>query len=214
MTSVEETVVLSQPTKAYFIAKRIIDVIGAGVGLILLAPLFGLIAAAIKLDSPGSVFFTQTRVGKDGRHFRFYKFRSMCSDAEYLRKSIEHLNEVSGPVFKTRNDPRITAVGALLRRFSLDELPQLINVVKGDMSLVGPRPPLPEEVEDYEPWQMQRLSVTPGLTCIWQVSGRSDIPFDRWVEMDLEYIRRRSLLLDLKLLLLTIPAVISGRGAY
>lgn len=214
MTSVEEMATTAQPTRAYFIAKRVMDVVGAGLGLILLAPLFAIIGVAIKLDSPGPVFFVQTRVGKGGRHFRFYKFRSMCSDAEYLRKYVDHLNEVSGPVFKSRNDPRITAVGAWLRRFSLDELPQLINVLKGDMSLVGPRPPLPEEVEEYEPWQMQRLSVTPGLTCIWQVSGRSDIPFDRWVEMDLEYIRRRSLLLDLKLLVLTIPAVISGRGAY
>jgi lipopolysaccharide/colanic/teichoic acid biosynthesis glycosyltransferase len=153
-------------------------------------------------------------VGKDGREFTFYKFRSMHTNADLRRNELAHLNETDGPVFKMREDPRITAVGRILRRTSIDEAPQFWNVLRGDMSLVGPRPPLPSEVMHYDAKQWQRLMVWPGITCIWQVSGRSDLDFATWVDMDLEYIRRWSPWLDVALLLRTIPAVLSGRGAY
>jgi lipopolysaccharide/colanic/teichoic acid biosynthesis glycosyltransferase len=172
-----------------------------------------LIAIAVKLDSKGPALFRQTRVGKGGKKFVFYKFRSMFENAEQIRDSLMHLNEADGPVFKIRHDPRVTRVGHFLRRTSLDELPQLMNVLKGDMSLVGPRPPLPCEVEKYSSLQWRRLKVPPGVTCIWQISGRSEVPFDRWIEMDLEYIRGQSLWLDFKILLKTIPAVLLQRGA-
>lgn len=201
-------------SRVYMVTKRVIDVIGASVALLLLGLPMALVALAIKLESGGPVFYRQTRLGENGLPFRFLKFRSMVANAESIRADLEAVNEASGPVFKIRRDPRITPVGRWIRRTSLDETPQLFHVLMGQMSLVGPRPPLPEEVENYEPWQRERLAVRPGLTCIWQISGRSDIPFERWVELDIEYVRRRSLLLDLKILLLTIPAVLSGRGAY
>ncbi|MGD8239519.1 MAG: sugar transferase [Armatimonadota bacterium] len=178
------------------------------------APLFPLVAIAIRLDSSGPIFHWQERVGKDGVPFRLFKLRSMTVGAETVRTSLAADADVTGPVFKMRNDPRVTRIGRLLRKYSIDELPQLVNVLTGQMTLVGPRPPLPVEVEDYEPWHMRRLSVKPGLTCIWQVSGRSHVSFDRWVRMDIEYIENQSIWLDLKLLLRTIPAVLSGRGAY
>jgi lipopolysaccharide/colanic/teichoic acid biosynthesis glycosyltransferase len=153
-------------------------------------------------------------VGKDGRHFRVLKFRSMREDADLRLSEVQRLNEVSGPMFKIRRDPRITRVGGFIRRYSLDELPQLINVVRGEMSLVGPRPPLPAEVERYEDWQLGRLRALPGITGLWQVSGRSEVPFDDMVRLDLEYIRKRSLALDFEILMRTIPAVLSTRGAY
>jgi len=195
------------------VIKRLVDLIVAVVGMIIaLAPML-IIAIAIKLESPGPVFFVQTRVGKKGQKFQLYKFRSMYEDAEYRKSSLAHLNEASGPVFKIRNDPRVTRVGRALRKFSVDEAPQLINVILGDMGLVGPRPPLPCEVEEYSSHEWKRLSVRPGMTCLWQINGRSDVPFAQWVELDLEYIRRQSLWLDLKILVLTIPAVLLGRGA-
>lgn len=194
--------------------KRLVDIIGASVALVLLMPLFLICALAIKLTSAGPTLYPQTRVGKDGREFTFYKFRSMHIDAHRQRDELAHLNETDGPVFKMREDPRITPVGRILRRTSIDEAPQFWNVLKGDMSLVGPRPPLPSEVLHYDGRQWQRLMVWPGLTCIWQVSGRSDLDFATWVEMDLEYIRRWTPWLDIVLLLRTIPAVLSGRGAY
>lgn len=206
--------VVVEEARAYRWAKRILDVVGALAGLALLAPLMLLVAVAIKLESRGPVFFCQWRLGQGGVPFRFYKFRSMTVGAEHARCKLEHCNEVSGPVFKMRQDPRTTRVGRFIRRASIDEMPQLWNVLRGDMSLVGPRPPLPDEVACYEPWQRERLAVRPGLTCIWQVSGRSDVPFEDWVRMDIEYIRTRSFWLDLKLLVLTLPAVLSGRGAY
>ena len=169
---------------------------------------------AIKINTPGPILYRSRRVGEGGRVFSFLKFRSMVRNAEMLRDELVHLNEVDGPVFKIARDPRITRVGAFLRRSSLDELPQLWNVWRGDMSLVGPRPPIPEEVLHYQPWQMRRLSVRPGLTCLWQVSGRSRVGFDEWMRMDLEYIDRRSFRLDLSILLRTVPAVLSGKGAY
>jgi lipopolysaccharide/colanic/teichoic acid biosynthesis glycosyltransferase len=167
----------------------------------------------IKLTSGGNVLFRQTRCGLNGRFFTLYKFRTMVEDAEERRRELMHLNEMNGPVFKLRSDPRVTAFGRFLRRFSLDELPQLWNVVRGDMSLVGPRPPIPEEVAKYQRWQRRRLAMKPGLTCLWQVSGRNDLDFDRWMQLDLEYIDSWSPTLDFKILLKTIPAVLSGKGA-
>ena len=194
--------------------KRFFDLFGASVALVLLSPLLAIIALAIKMDTPGPIIYRSWRVGEGGRLFRFLKFRSMVQGADTIRDTLQHLNEVDGPVFKMARDPRITRVGAFLRRSSLDELPQFWNVLSGDMSLVGPRPPIPEEVVQYEPWQLRRLSVRPGLTCLWQISGRSQIGFDEWMRLDLEYIDQRSFRLDLKILLRTIPAVVSGTGAY
>ncbi|HET6456193.1 MAG TPA: sugar transferase [Armatimonadota bacterium] len=185
------------------------------IAILPLAVPIGIISAAmIKLDSPGPVFFKQTRIGKDGRPFLIYKFRSMYVNADELVSKLGHLNEAEGPIFKIKKDPRITKVGAIWRKASLDELPQIINILKGDMSLVGPRPPLPREVEKYNACQRGRLAVKPGLTCLWQIQGRSSIPFEKWVELDLEYIRNQSLWLDVKILLKTIPAVLKGTGAW
>jgi len=194
--------------------KRGLDIVGSAILLSLSLPVMILIATLIKLTSPGPALFTQRRLGYNKRVFSIYKFRTMVQDAEQRMKDIEHLNEVSGPVFKMRNDPRVTAMGRLLRKTSLDELPQLFNVFKGDMSLVGPRP-LP--VRDYEgfrqDWQRRRFSVRPGLTCLWQINGRSSIPFDKWMQLDLQYIDKWSLWLDLEILIKTIPAVLKGEGA-
>jgi exopolysaccharide biosynthesis polyprenyl glycosylphosphotransferase len=196
------------------VVKRLVDVIGATVGLIGLAPLFLLLILAVRLTSRGPAFFVQNRCGLGGRVFRFYKFRTMVEDAEQRKAELEHLNEMKGPVFKIRRDPRVTKLGAILRKTSLDELPQLWNVLKGDMSLVGPRPPLPEEVERYTARQAQRLSVTPGITGLWQVSGRSSLPdFDMWLELDLRYVREQSLWLDFRILAKTIAVVVLARGA-
>ena len=186
----------------------------AVIGLVLLVPLLVAIAIAIKVDSPGSTLYGQVRVGKDGRHFRMLKFRSMRQDADRLIADLLDLNEVTGPMFKIRRDPRITRVGRFIRRYSLDELPQLINVVLGDMSLVGPRPPTAAEVERYQDWEHGRLRAVPGITGLWQVSGRTEIPFSEMVRLDLDYIRNWSLALDVEILLRTIPAVFSTKGAY
>ncbi len=194
--------------------KRALDVTGAAVGLLLLLPVFAAIAAAIKVTSPGPVFFRQPRSGRGGVPFRMYKFRTMVVDAEARKAALMALNEQDGPAFKVRWDPRVTTVGRLLRRTSLDELPQLWNVLVGDMSLVGPRPLPCDETRACEMWHRQRLDVTPGLTCIWQVSGRSQVSFAEWVRMDVRYIRSRTLAHDLKLLLLTMPAVVGGKGAH
>lgn len=194
--------------------KRVLDVIGASILLLLCLPVLAVAAVAIKLDSRGRILFRSVRCGRGGKPFTFYKLRSMHTGAHGLRHTLLHLNEVDGPVFKLANDPRMTRVGRLLRRTSVDELPQLWNVIRGDMSLVGPRPPIPEEVEQYTPRQMRRLSVKPGLTCLWQVSGRSDLGFDEWVRLDLKYIFQRSFALDIRILAKTLPAVLSGRGAY
>lgn len=195
--------------------KRMLDVVGASALLVLLAPLLVLVALAIWLEDGGPVLFSQPRVGKGGRCFAFYKFRSMVPDAEARKAALQHLNESGGGViFKSRRDPRITRVGRWIRRFSIDELPQLYHVLTGEMSLVGPRPPVPAEVALYTPAERKRLDVTPGLTCIWQVSGRSEIPFQQQVQMDQTYIQRQSLWLDLGLLLRTVRAVLTGRGAY
>ena len=193
--------------------KRLLDVSVSLVLLTLTMPALVIAALAIKLSSRGSVLFKQERIGLNGRIFTLYKFRTMIDRAHELRDGMGHLNEMTGPVFKVAADPRVTTVGRILRRFSLDELPQLWNVLKGDMSLVGPRPPIPEEVKSYHRWHRRRLSMKPGLTCLWQVSGRNRIDFDRWMKLDLQYIDNWSPSLDLKILLRTIPAVLSGRGA-
>jgi exopolysaccharide biosynthesis polyprenyl glycosylphosphotransferase len=196
------------------VIKRVFDVTAGGLGLIALAPLLAAIALAIRLTSPGPTFFIQERYGLNRRIFRMYKFRTMVANAEALQLALEHLNEAAGPVFKIRDDPRITAVGRFLRRTSLDELPQLINVVTGDMSLVGPRPlPLRDVRHFGEGALMRRFSVRPGLTGLWQVSGRSELGFEDWIRLDLQYIDRWSIGLDLKILLRTVPAVVRGAGA-
>jgi exopolysaccharide biosynthesis polyprenyl glycosylphosphotransferase len=193
--------------------KRLLDIAVSALLLLMAAPLILLVALAIKLTSPGSVLFKQTRIGLNGRIFILYKFRTMIADAHARREEVSHLNEMTGPVFKAKDDPRVTFVGRFLRRFSLDEIPQLWNVFRGDMSLVGPRPPIPEEVASYHRWHRRRLSMKPGLTCLWQISGRNNVDFDRWMQLDLQYIDNWSPSLDLKILLRTIPAVLSGRGA-
>ena len=199
----------------YETIKRLMDVTGAVLGLICLAPLFAAIAALIKLTDWGPVVFVQTRVGKDGRQFRFYKFRSMIPEAARIQSQIRNRNLHNDPrTFKVVDDPRITWIGRILRRSSMDELPQLWNVLRGEMSLVGPRPPVPSEVDLYSEYDWQRLTVTPGLTCLWQIRGRGRLPFSEQLKLDVEYVERRSLWMDIKLSCLTVPAVLSGRGAY
>jgi exopolysaccharide biosynthesis polyprenyl glycosylphosphotransferase len=198
----------------YDLSKRLFDLLVGTAILVLILPVMPLIAIMIKLDSAGPVFFKQDRVGRFGRVFKFYKFRSMYREAERQKEEIAALNEQDGPVFKMRSDPRVTSVGGFLRRSSLDEIPQILNVLKGDMSLVGPRPQMPLEVAQYEPWHRLRLEVKPGITGLWQVSGRSQISFDEWMRLDIEYLKRRSLMTDLSIFLRTIPAVMARKGAY
>ena len=195
--------------------KRLIDILASGILLLVLAPFLALVAILIKLDSPGAILFRQERVGLNKRRFELLKFRTMVQGADSLQQTMEHLNEVSGPVFKIKNDPRLTRLGKFLRRFSIDELPQLFNVVKGDMSLVGPRPLPVRDVDRINVhWHKRRFSVKPGVTGLWQVNGRSDVGFERWVQMDLDYIDHWSLGLDLKILAKTIPVVLAGSGSY
>ncbi len=194
--------------------KRTVDVVFSLSVLILTAPLMGLIALAIKMDSPGPVLFRQNRVGQGGRPFTLYKFRSMTIGAEDQIDLLRDLNEADGPIFKMKDDPRVTRVGRWLRRFSLDELSQFYNVLRGDMSIIGPRPALPEEVAEYQPWHMRRLEISPGMTGLWQVSGRSELPFDEMALLDIYYVEHWSPALDLKILLRTIPTILFGDGAY
>ena len=202
------------PTNPLLLAgKRALDLALSSLILLLALPIVVVVAIAIRVSSSGTVLFRQTRCGLNGRRFTLYKFRTMTEDAEERLAELQHLNEMDGPVFKVRDDPRVTRLGRVLRRFSLDELPQLWNVLRGDMSLVGPRPPIPAEVARYERWQRRRLSMKPGLTCLWQVNGRNELNFGSWMELDLQYIDSWSLRLDLKILLKTIPVVLSGRGA-
>ncbi len=193
--------------------KRLFDIVCSALALWMLLPLFAVVTAIIKLTSRGPVFFKQVRVGLHGKPFHMLKFRSMVVNAEELRAKLEKENEQSGPVFKMKNDPRITRIGRFIRKYSIDELPQLINVLRGDMSIVGPRPPIPSEVAKYEAWQRRRLSVRPGLTCIWQVSGRNQISFEEWMYLDMQYIDHWSFSGDLNLILKTVPVVLTGRGA-
>lgn len=209
--AISETV---ESRKVYEAAKRAVDIIGSLVGLIILSPVFAVTAIAIKAEDGASPIFAQTRVGKDGKFFRMYKFRSMCDGAERKLKELADQNEVDGPAFKMTNDPRVTKVGAFIRKTSIDELPQLVNILKGDMSIVGPRPPLGHEVMKYNDYQMKRLSVKPGLTCYWQCSGRSDVSFDEWMDMDMKYINERGFWKDIEIILKTIPAVLFHKGAY
>lgn len=196
------------------VVKRALDIVVSTTVLVVLAPLLAVVAIAIKLTSPGPVFFTQQRLGLNKRRFSIYKFRTMVADAEEKIRELEHLNEVSGPVFKIKHDPRITPIGKFLRKTSIDELPQLFNVLKGDMSLVGPRPLPLRDCDGFDKdWQRRRFSVRPGITCLWQINGRSSIPFEKWMQLDLEYIDMWSLRLDFEILLRTIPAVLKGSGA-
>lgn len=194
--------------------KRGLDLAVTLLALLLASPLMILTAIAIKLDSPGPILFRQTRVGRWGEHFPCYKFRSMYIDAEQRLQELMTLNEADGPVFKMKNDPRVTRVGRIIRKLSIDELPQLFNVIKGEMSLVGPRPALPREVSQYEYDQIRRLHAVPGITGLQQVSGRSNVDFKRWIELDLQYISEQSLWKDIEILIKTIPAVLASRGAY
>lgn len=198
----------------YLFFKRAMDIIGSLCGIILLSPLLIIVALAIKIEDPkGSIFFSQKRCGKDNKLFPMYKFRSMVSNAEELLEELMEHNEMDGPVFKIKDDPRITKVGKFIRKTSIDELPQLFNILRGDMSIVGPRPAIPHEVAEYSHYHKQRLLVKPGLTCIWQVSGRNSIGFDEWMEMDLEYIEKRDLWMDIKLIFKTVGVLFGDEHA-
>ena len=199
----------------YLFIKRLMDMFGALCGIVLLLPIFIIVTILIKLEDPkGPVFFKQVRVGKDGREFGMYKFRSMVTDAEERLKDLLQCNEVSGAMFKMKDDPRVTKIGRFIRKTSIDELPQLLNVLKGDMSLVGPRPPLPREVKEYTSYDKQRLLVTPGCTGLWQVSARNSVGFNEMVKLDLEYIQNRNIIYDMKIIIKTIKVVCSSQNGY
>lgn len=199
-------------TTGYDIAKRCFDIIASLAALIILSPLFIIVAIAIKLESSGNVIYAQERVGIKGKMFKIYKFRSMCNNAHDQVEALKELNERDGPVFKITNDPRITKVGKVLRKTCIDELPQLINVLKGEMSIVGPRPPLASEVEEYTEYDMQRLNVIPGLTCFWQINKGEETTFEEWVAMDIDYINKRSMLTDIGIIFATFKVVLLVRG--
>lgn len=198
----------------YEFFKRSIDVICSIIGLISLSPIFLIVSILIRLESKGEIIFKQKRVGLNGEEFEIYKFRSMVVNAEELKEKLAEENEMSGPMFKMKDDPRITKVGKFIRKTSIDELPQLINVVKGEMSLVGPRPSLPKEVAEFEEWMNERLLVKPGLTCYWQVSGRNNIDFEDWMKLDIKYVRERNFWLDIKLILKTILVLFGDENAH
>lgn len=200
--------------RMYWVAKRGMDVVCSGMALLLLLPVFLITAVAIWAEDGGPVIYAQDRNGLKGKVFRMYKFRSMCKDAEKLHKELEKQNELDGPVFKIKKDPRVTKVGRIIRKTSVDELPQLINILKGEMSVVGPRPLVTYETEKCNAYQKQRMAVKPGLTCYWQCSGRNELSFEEWVEMDLKYIEEANLWVDVKIILKTVRMVVSGKGAY
>ena len=211
----EADVLLATPRPVpYAVWKRTLDIIASAILLLVLFPVFVIIAIAVKLTSRGPVFYKSDRVGLGGRPIDFVKFRTMCMDADAKLAELVEQNEKDGPIFKIKNDPRTTKVGRILRKFSLDELPQLISVFKGDMSMVGPRPPLKREVALYDERTMQRLTIKPGITCYWQVMGRSDLSFQEWIDLDMRYIEEMSFWVDLKIMLLTPTAVLKGKGAY
>jgi len=197
----------------YSLFKRLIDIIGALFGLILLSPILIIVGFLIKLESKGPIIFAQKRVGLNGKEFKMYKFRSMVANAEEIKEKLKEKNEMSGPMFKIKDDPRITKVGKFIRKTSIDELPQLINVLKGDMSLVGPRPSLPSEVKEFESWMLKRLDVKPGITCYWQVMGRNNIDFENWMKLDIKYVNERSLWLDIKLIFKTFFVLFGDNNA-
>ncbi len=210
----EKNYVPPKKKPVYEICKRVFDLVMSTIALILLSPVFLIVAIAIKKEDGGPVFYTSTRLTKGGKEFRMYKFRSMCIDAEEKKEALEEQNEMQGPAFKMKEDPRVTKVGKFIRKTSIDELPQLVNIIKGDMSIIGPRPPLPEEVAQYTPYQMHRLDVITGLACYHECQGRSEeTDFEKWVEADLKYIRERSMLTDLKIIFMTIKVVLTGKGA-
>ena len=198
--------------RIYEISKRAIDIIGAGSGLLLLSPVIAIVACAVKFTSKGPIFFSQKRVGKN-EIFEMYKFRSMVVNAEELKEKLVHQNEMSGPMFKMKDDPRVTKIGKFIRKTSIDELPQLWNVLKGDMSLVGPRPSLLKEVKQFEKWMYKRLTVKPGLTCYWQVSGRNNIDFEDWMKLDISYVEDRNLWIDIKLIFKTVFVLFGDKNA-
>lgn len=210
-----EVIIEGQSEKSiwYYIVKRIIDITGSLCGIILLSPVMLITAIAIKLDSRGPVFFNQERVGQDGKMFRMYKFRSMVIDAEELLDKLKDKNEMSGPMFKIKEDPRVTKIGKFIRKTSIDELPQLFNILKGEMSLVGPRPNLPREVICFTDYEKTKLQAKPGLTCYWQVMGRSSVGFEEWMEMDIQYIRERSTWGDIKLIFKTVGVLFGDENA-
>ena len=198
----------------YEVIKRVIDVVCSFVGVLVLSPLFVVIAIIIKFTSKGPVFFSQKRVGRDGKEFKMYKFRSMVVNAEELKEKLAAQNEMSGPMFKMKDDPRVTKVGKFIRKTSIDELPQLWNILKGDMSLVGPRPSLPKEVAQFEDWMYRRLEVKPGLTCYWQVSGRNNIDFEDWMKLDIRYVEERNFWIDIKLIFKTVGVLFGDKNAH
>ena len=204
---------ITPKVKFYLFSKRVTDIFLSAIGLILLSPILLIVAIAIRIDSKGPIIFKQDRVGKDGKIFSMYKFRSMIVNAEELKAKLETKNEMSGPMFKMKNDPRITKVGRFIRKTSIDELPQLINVIKGDMSLVGPRPSLPKEVEQFSPWMLERLKVKPGITCYWQVMGRNNIAFEEWMKLDVKYVHEMNYWLDIKLIFKTIFVLFGDESA-
>jgi exopolysaccharide biosynthesis polyprenyl glycosylphosphotransferase len=210
-----QDVVIKDDKKAlYNFTKRVIDLVGALCGLILLSPILLIVGILIKMESRGPIIFSQKRVGLNGVEFDIYKFRSMVVNAEELKRKLAKHNEMSGPMFKMKDDPRITKIGKFIRKTSIDELPQLINVLKGEMSLVGPRPSLPDEVEKFEEWMLTRLEVKPGLTCYWQVSGRNNIDFEDWMKLDIKYVNERSLWVDIKLVFKTLFVLFGDKNAH
>lgn len=215
MNTLPYVTVIKTPMRGFnYFLKRLFDITVSFILIVLLSPIYLLTAISIIIDSRGKIVFKQHRIGKNGKTFSMYKFRSMVSNADELREKLLGINEMSGKAFKIRYDPRVTKVGRFIRKYSIDELPQLFNVLKGDMSLVGPRPPLPSEVKEYDDWEWRRLEVIPGITGLWQVSGRSDLSFDQWVKLDVYYIENWSIYFDIKLLLKTIPVLVKGKGAY
>ena len=206
-------IIVEKKYSIYNFLKRSMDILGALCGILILSPIGIIVAASIKIESKGPIFFGQKRVGKNSKEFIMYKFRSMVTNAEELKEKLQEQNEMSGPMFKMKNDPRITKVGKFIRKTSIDELPQLWNVLKGDMSLVGPRPSLPKEVEEFEPWMKRRLDVKPGLTCYWQVSGRNNIDFEEWMALDVKYVEERNLWVDIKLIFKTVFVLFGDENA-
>jgi len=205
---------LEKKSAAFFVVKRVFDILLSLIGLVILSPIFLITSIAIYVEDHGPAFFVQERNGLGGEVFRMYKFRSMCKDASAMHQSLLSENELDGPAFKLKDDPRITKVGKFIRKTSIDELPQLLNIIKGEMSIVGPRPLPTYETAELNAYQRQRMLVKPGLTCYWQCSGRNDIPFDEWMELDMKYIKEASVLTDMVIVLKTIKAVIHGGGAY
>ena len=197
----------------YVFFKRIIDIVGSLCGIILLSPIIIVVGILIKFETKGPIIFAQKRIGLNGKEFKMYKLRSMVVNAEEIKEKLKNKNEMSGPMFKIKDDPRITKIGKFIRKTSIDELPQLINVLKGDMSLVGPRPSLPNEVKEFEHWMLKRLDVKPGLTCYWQVMGRNNIDFEEWMKLDVKYVNERSFWLDIKLIFKTIFVLFGDKNA-